>query len=44
MTEFAICLDGSKAKRVLGYKPIVPNVEVEELKRIVSGFQADGLW
>ena len=42
--ELAICLDGSKAKRILGYKPLVPRVEVDELKSIVKGFQDDGLW
>ncbi|ORY20511.1 hypothetical protein BCR39DRAFT_562919 [Naematelia encephala] len=42
--KMAICLDGSKAKRVLGFKPTRPRVEVDELKRIVKGFQDDGLW
>jgi hypothetical protein len=44
LSEHAICLDGSKARRVLGFKPAVPTLQVEELKRIVSEFQADGLW
>jgi len=37
-------LDGSKAKRILGYKAIVPRVEVSELRKIVNEFQDAGLW
>jgi hypothetical protein len=37
-------LDGSKAKRILGFKPVKPTVEVEELQEIVRGFQEDGIW
>lgn len=44
MVELAICLDGSKAKKVLGFKAAVPTVQVEELKRIVKEFQDVGLW
>jgi hypothetical protein len=42
--ELAICLDGSKARRQLGFKARFPTVEVGELKEIVKGFQDDGLW
>jgi hypothetical protein len=44
MIEHAISLDGSKARKILGFKPSKPKVEVEELKRIVKGFQDDGIW
>ena len=44
VVEHAICLDGSKAKRILGFKPTKPRIEVDELKRIVKAFQDDGLW
>jgi hypothetical protein len=39
-----VCLDGSKARKQLGFKPKHPKVEVEELKEIVRGFQEDGFW
>lgn len=42
--EHAICLDGSKAKKMLGFKAQIPTVEVSELKRIVEEFQKDGIW
>ena len=42
--EHAICLDGSKAKRILGFKPSKPRIEADELRRIVKGFQDDALW
>lgn len=42
--EMAIALDDSKARRVLGYKPSVPQVTVEELRSIAQGFQADNIW
>jgi hypothetical protein len=42
--ELAICLDGSKARRVLGFKPVHPSIQVDELQRIVKDFQADGIW
>ncbi|RXK42562.1 hypothetical protein M231_00116 [Tremella mesenterica] len=42
--KLAICLDSSKARRILGFKPIKPRIEVEELKVIVKDFQDDGLW
>ncbi|KAK8865698.1 hypothetical protein IAR55_000843 [Kwoniella newhampshirensis] len=42
--KMAICLDGSKAKRILGFKPLFPGVEVDELRRIVHDFQEDRLW
>nr|XP_019001896.1 uncharacterized protein I203_05606 [Kwoniella mangroviensis CBS 8507]OCF65357.1 hypothetical protein I203_05606 [Kwoniella mangroviensis CBS 8507] len=42
--KMSICLDGSKAKRLLGFKPIHPRVEVSELKEIVKEFQEDRLW
>jgi len=44
MLEHAISLDGSKARKILGFKPTKPKVEVEELKRIVKEFQDDGIW
>lgn len=44
MGEHAISLDGTRARRVLGFKPSRPKVEVEELKRIVKEFQDDGIW
>ena len=40
----AICLDGSRIKRVLGFKPTKPRVEVEELRAIAKGFQEDHIW
>lgn len=43
-TEMAIHLDGSKARRVLGYKPARPLVQVDELKTIAQGFQKDNIW
>ncbi|KAL1410887.1 hypothetical protein Q8F55_001830 [Vanrija albida] len=42
--KMAIHLDGSKARRVLGYKPARPRVEVDELKTIAQGFQKDNIW
>ncbi|WVQ85476.1 hypothetical protein IAT38_007641 [Cryptococcus sp. DSM 104549] len=42
--KMAICFDGSKAKKELGFKPVHPRVEVDELKTIVKGFQEDRLW
>ena len=42
--EHAISLDGTRARKVLGFKPSRPKVEVEELKRIVKEFQDDGIW
>lgn len=42
--EMAICLDGSRAKRVLGFKPTKPRVQVEELRAIAQGFQKDHIW
>ncbi|WVW80362.1 hypothetical protein I302_102342 [Kwoniella bestiolae CBS 10118] len=42
--KMSICLDGSKAKKILGFKPIHPKVEVGELKEIVKEFQEDRLW
>ena len=42
--EHAISLDGSKAKKVLGFKPTKPKVEVEELIKIVKEYQDDGIW
>ena len=42
--EYAISLDGTRARKVLGFKPSKPKVEVEELKRIVNEFQDDGIW
>ncbi|WWC60520.1 uncharacterized protein I303_103094 [Kwoniella dejecticola CBS 10117] len=42
--KMSICLDGSKAKRILGFKAIHPKVQVEELREIVKGFQEDRLW
>lgn len=42
--EHAISLDGTRARRVLGFRPSRPKVEVEELKRIVKEFQDDGIW
>lgn len=42
--KHAISLDGSKARKILGFKPSVPKVEVEELKRIVKEYQDDGIW
>lgn len=42
--EHAVSLDGTRARRVLGFKPSKPKVEVEELKRIVNEFQDDGIW
>jgi hypothetical protein len=44
MVEHAISLDGSKARKVLGFRPFKPRVEVEELKRIVKEYQDDGIW
>jgi hypothetical protein len=43
-TEMAICFDGSKARRILGFKPAFPKLEAAELKAIVNDLQADGLW
>jgi hypothetical protein len=40
----AICLDGSRARLLLGFKPEHPRVEVAELRAIVKGFQEDGIW
>ncbi|WWD18123.1 hypothetical protein CI109_102572 [Kwoniella shandongensis] len=42
--KMAICFDGSKAKKILGFKPAYSKVEVDELKRIVHDFQDDRLW
>ncbi|WRT65894.1 uncharacterized protein IL334_002845 [Kwoniella shivajii] len=42
--KMSICFDGSKAKRILGYKPIHPKVQVNELKEIIKEFQDDRLW
>lgn len=42
--ELAICLDGAKARKILGFKPMHPKVEVAELRAIVKGFQDDGIW
>ncbi|KAK4685535.1 hypothetical protein P7C73_g4613, partial [Tremellales sp. Uapishka_1] len=42
--KMAISLDGSKAKRILGFKATKPEVEVEELRLIVRGFQDNGIW
>jgi len=42
--EHAISLDGSKARKILGFIPGKPKVEVEELNRIVKEFQDDGIW
>jgi hypothetical protein len=44
MIEHAISLDGSKARKVLGFRPCKPRVEVEELKGIVKEYQDDGIW
>lgn len=44
LPELAICFDASKAKNLLGYQPIVPSVEVDELRRVVEEFQKDRLW
>lgn len=43
-TEMAICLDGSRARKVLGFKPTKPKVEVAELRSIAQGFQKDKIW
>jgi hypothetical protein len=37
-------LDASKAKKLLGFEPAFPKIEVEELRRIVEELQNDGLW
>jgi hypothetical protein len=29
---------------VLGFKPVHPSIQVDELQRIVKDFQADGIW
>ncbi|ORX35462.1 hypothetical protein BD324DRAFT_632946 [Kockovaella imperatae] len=42
--KHAICLDGSKSRRILGFKPLHPRIEVGELQRIVHGFQEAKLW
>nr|XP_019011869.1 uncharacterized protein I206_02704 [Kwoniella pini CBS 10737]OCF50650.1 hypothetical protein I206_02704 [Kwoniella pini CBS 10737] len=42
--KMSICLDGSKAKRILGFKAIHPKVQVQELREIIKGFQEDRLW
>ncbi|WWC87977.1 uncharacterized protein L201_002879 [Kwoniella dendrophila CBS 6074] len=42
--KMSICFDGSKAKRILGFKPIHPKVEVDVLKGIVKEFQDNRLW
>lgn len=42
--ETPIHLDGSRAKRVLGFKPTKPRVEVNELRKISQGFQKDKIW
>ncbi|BEI87009.1 hypothetical protein CcaverHIS002_0703550 [Cutaneotrichosporon cavernicola] len=39
-----IHLDGSRAKRVLGFKPTKPRVDVNELRKISQGFQKDKIW
>ena len=44
MEEHAISLDGTRARKVLGFKPSKPKVEVEELRLIVKEFQDDGIW
>jgi hypothetical protein len=43
-SELAISLDGSRARKMLGFKPAHPTIQVDELKAIVQGFQRDGLW
>jgi hypothetical protein len=40
----AISLNGSRAKRVLGFKPARPKVDVDELRAIAQGFQKDHIW
>ncbi|WVQ97048.1 hypothetical protein IAU59_004158 [Kwoniella sp. CBS 9459] len=42
--KMSVCLDGSKAKKILGYKPVHPKVEVAELREIAREFQQDKLW
>ncbi|WVF70673.1 hypothetical protein IAT40_005466 [Kwoniella sp. CBS 6097] len=42
--KMSVCLDGSKAKRLLGYKPVHPRVEISELREIAREFQRDKLW
>lgn len=42
--ENAISLDGSRARRILGFKARMLHVEVSELRRIVDEFQDDGIW
>lgn len=43
-TELAISLDGTRSRQMLGFKPVHPKIQVDELKRIVQGFQQDGIW
>lgn len=43
-SEMAICLDDSRARKVLGYAPAVPTVSAHELRAIAQGFQNDLIW
>lgn len=43
-SEMSTCLDSTKAKRLLDFKPAYPKVEVGELRKIVTGFQGDEIW
>jgi hypothetical protein len=44
LAEHAVCLDGNKARRILGFKPTRPKLDVDELRGIVKDFQDDGIW
>ncbi|KAL7423755.1 hypothetical protein Q5752_001338 [Cryptotrichosporon argae] len=39
-----ICLDGARARRLLGFEPAHPGVDVDELRAIAKGFQDDNIW
>lgn len=42
--EMAICLDDSKARKLLGFKPTKARVTANELRVIAQGFQKDEIW
>jgi hypothetical protein len=42
--QLAVNLDGSLAKKVLGFKPKHKGITKEEVGRIVSSFQKEGVW
>lgn len=42
--KMPICLDGSRARKVLGFTPRKPRVTSEELRTIAEGFQKANIW